>query len=73
MSAVLSLSVVSLSFASTEQFAAHLGEEKLSEISSGSYKCEFTRGNIEKESRGLGVVSISAPASSGSSKARMAR
>ena len=72
MFVVLSLSVASIASASTEQFAAHLGEQKLSEITSGSYKCEFSHGNIVKEARNFGAAAVSAPAS-GSSKAGSAR
>jgi hypothetical protein len=73
MTVVLSLSVVSIASASTEQYALHLGEQKLSEITSGSYKCEFARGNVLKEERNSGVAAVSAPASRGSSKAGIAR
>jgi hypothetical protein len=73
MIVVLSLSAMSAAFASTEQFDAHLGEQKLSEISSGSFKCEFAKGNILKEARSFGVAAVAAPASKGSSKAGIAR
>ena len=59
-----------MAFASTGEFSVRLGEEKLSDISPGSYKCEFARGNIEKEARSVGTTPISAPASAGSAKAR---
>jgi hypothetical protein len=73
MGLLLSLSMVSLASASTEQFAGHLGEQKLSEITSGSYKCEFAKGNIEKEARNFGTASVSAPGAGKSSKAGIAR
>ncbi len=72
MFVVLSLSTVSVAFAATEQFAIHLGEEKLSEISSGSYKCEFSRGNIEKEAKTFGLSAASA-SSARPTKAGIAR
>ncbi|MEO5969096.1 MAG: hypothetical protein ABIQ95_04150 [Bdellovibrionia bacterium] len=73
MAVVLNLSLMAVASASTAQFAIHLGEEKLSEISSGSFKCEFARGNVSKEVRNVGISAVSAPASRGSSKAGIAR
>jgi hypothetical protein len=69
----LSLSVVSVAHASTEQFASHLGEQKLSEITSGSYKCEFARGNIEKEAKNFDVAAAASAGSARSSKSGIAR
>ena len=70
ISVVLSLSAMSMAFAATGEPSIHLGEERLSEISPGSFKCEFARGNIEKEIRSYGSAPSFRPASAGSAKAR---
>jgi len=60
---VLSLSVMSVAFASTESYSPnHLGEQKLSETASEGIKCEFAKGLTVKGSSDV----ASAPASAGS-------
>ncbi|MEO5969095.1 MAG: hypothetical protein ABIQ95_04145 [Bdellovibrionia bacterium] len=73
MAVVLNLSVMAVASASNAPYAIHLGEQKLSEITSGSYKCEFARGNVSKDVRNVGISAVSAPAARGSSKAGLAR
>jgi hypothetical protein len=72
MIVVLSLSVVSVAFASAEPFASNLGQEKLSETSLTGVRCELGSKIIAKGGSDSGAASVSARSSAGSARAHSA-